>query len=146
MTDMQTVLSVTTAVGLLAKTPQLRTSLCAVWCPPLQRESRSTSNTWLGGSICGLARWVRARQDDVCHNLGDEDDADEASETADEAEVGAEWDEPPAPVEPAASSAFAAVALVPSEFPPSRAGAMSKFLAVRIVYGKGLQIHTDRTM
>ena len=35
-------------------------------------------------------------QDDVCHILGDEDDADEASETADEAEVDAEWDEPPA--------------------------------------------------
>ena len=73
-------------------------------------------------------------QDDVCHILG-EDDADEASETADEAEVDAEWDEPPALVEPAASSAGAAVAGAPSEFPPSRAGALSRFLALRIVYG-----------
>ena len=39
-------------------------------------------------------------QDDVCHILGDEDDADEASETADEAEVDADWDEPPALAEP----------------------------------------------
>ena len=75
-------------------------------------------------------------QDDVCHILG-EDDADEASETADEAEVDAEWDEPPALAEPAASSAGAAVAGAPSEFPLSRAGALSKFLALRIVYGKG---------
>ena len=44
-------------------------------------------------------------QDDVCHILGDEDDADEASETADEAEVDAEWDVPTARAEPAASFA-----------------------------------------
>ena len=76
-------------------------------------------------------------QDDVCHILGDKDDADEASEAADDAEVDAEWDEPPAPAEPAASSAGTAVTGAPSEFPLSRAGAMSKFLALRIVYGKG---------
>ena len=40
-------------------------------------------------------------QDDVCHILGDEDDADEASETEDQAEVGAEWEEPTARAEPA---------------------------------------------
>ena len=66
-------------------------------------------------------------QDDVCHILGDEDDADEASETADEAEVDAEWDEPTARAENASSSAGAAVAGAPSEFPPSRAWAMNKF-------------------
>ena len=71
--------------------------------------------------------------------------ADEASETADEPEVDAEWDEPPAPAELAASSG-AAVARAPSEFPPARVAATSKFLALRIVYGQGLQSHTDQTM
>ena len=72
--------------------------------------------------------------------------ADEASETADEPEVDAEWDEPPAPAELAASSAGAAVARAPSEFPPARVAATSKFHALRIVYGQGLQSHTDQTM
>ena len=73
-------------------------------------------------------------QDDVCHVLVDE----EMPTRLQRPRTDAEWDEPPAPTELAASAAGAAVAGALSEFPPSRAGAMSKYLALRIVSGKGL--------
>ena len=81
----------------------------------------------------------------MCHILGDEDDADEASQTVVEAEVHAQWDEPPAPAQPAASSAGAAVAGAPSEFPPSRRGT-EQISCAADRHGKDLQIHTDQTM